>query len=145
MNAAKTSEKIFYNAAWKAAACNHREIKKLKEENATWEHVFSKLARSENKLDPETEWNKLEKNGISLIMADEDAFPDFLREIYWPPHGIYIRGGRDVFKNTSIGIVGTRKATEDGIELSRRFGAELAQAGISIVSGLAFGIDAARA
>ncbi len=143
MNAATTSEKVFYNAAWKATTCNHREIRKLKSSGETWKEIFSKLQRSAEVADPETEWEKLKKYGIELIMADEDNFPALLREIYWPPFGIYLKGETGILKKPGIGIVGTRKATDDGVELAHHFGMELARAGMPIVSGLAFGIDAA--
>ncbi len=143
MGVVNESEKVFYNAVWKTAVCNHREIKKLKSGGETWKEIFSKLPRSAETADPETEWKKLKKYGIELIMADEDDFPSLLREIYWPPYGIYIKGKTDVLKKPGIGIVGTRKATNDGVELSHCFGMELARAGMFIVSGLAFGIDAA--
>ncbi len=143
MASAKAGEKMFYNAAWKASACNHREIKKLKESGATWEQIFHKVSRSGKAANPEAGWEELKKNGISLVMADEPDFPELLREIYWPPHGIYIKGGREVFSQKAVGIVGTRKATDGGSELARLFGADLARAGVSVISGLAFGIDAA--
>ena len=143
MASAKASEKMFYNAAWKASACNHREIKKLKDAGASWEQIFHKFSRAGKAADPEGEWEKLGENGIKLIMYDEPDFPELLREIYWPPHGIYIKGESGVFGRKAVGIVGTRKATEEGSELARRFGADLARAGVSVVSGLAFGIDAA--
>jgi len=143
MGAANTSEKMFYNAVWKTASCNHREIKKLKSGGETWEEIFSKLSRSTKTVDPEMEWQELEKCGISLVMSDESDFPELLREIYWPPYGIYIKGETDIFKNPAIGIIGTRKATDDGVELAHRFGIDLAKGGMSVISGLAFGIDSA--
>lgn len=133
-------EKIFYNAVWNAVGCSHREIAKLKSGADTWEEVFKKLNRAEAR-DPETEWIKLEKSGIRLIFSEEPRFPELLREIYWPPFGIYVKGEIEFLKNTTVAIVGTRKATEDGLELARQFGRELAEAGVTIVSGLAFGID----
>ncbi len=143
MASANASEKMFYNAVWKASACNHREIKKLKDAGETWEQIFRKFSRSGKTADPDAEQEKLEENGVKLIMADEPDFPELLREIYWPPYGIYTKGGTGVFSQKAVAIVGTRKATEDGSELARQFGSDLARAGVSVISGLAFGIDAA--
>ena len=140
MSASSESEKMFYNAVWNAVGCSHREIAKLKSGADTWEEVFKKLNRAEAR-DPETEWIKLEKSGVRFIFSEEPRFPELLREIYWPPFGIYVKGEIEFLKNTTVAIVGTRKATEDGLELARQFGRELAEAGVTIVSGLAFGID----
>ncbi|OGZ00493.1 MAG: DNA protecting protein DprA [Candidatus Liptonbacteria bacterium RIFCSPLOWO2_01_FULL_45_15] len=136
-------EKFFYNAAWGAAGCNHREISKLKSDFGTWEEIFEKLSGKGVKAEPEKEWMKLEKCGIRMIFSEESVFPEFLREIYWPPLAVYVKGETAFLKNPAVAIVGTRKATEDGIEIARQFGRELAEAGITVVSGLAFGIDAA--
>ncbi len=134
-------EKFFYNAVWGGVNCNHREIAKLKSGGATWEYIFHNLKKSADIRDPETEWEKLEKSGVRFIFSDEQDFPELLREIYWPPFGIYVKGETDFLKKPAVAIVGTRKATEDGAEFARRFSGELSQAGIVVVSGLAFGID----
>lgn len=140
MNASSESEKLFYNAVWNAVSCSHREIAKLKSGADTWEEAFKKLNGAEAR-NPETEWIKLEKSGVKFIFSQEPRFPELLREIYWPPFGIYVKGEMDFLKKPAVAIVGTRKATGDGLELARQFGRELAEAGITIVSGLAFGID----
>src|SRR3989344_2588948 len=140
MNASSESEKLFYNAVWNAVGCNHREISKLKSAADTWEDVFKKFNKTES-LDPETEWMKLEKSGVRLIFSEEPDFPELLREIYWPPFGLYVKGEIEFLKNPTVAIVGTRKATGESLEVARRFGGEFAKAGITVVSGLAFGID----
>ncbi len=136
-------EKIFYNAVWNSIGCNHREMTKLKTEDASWEEIFGRLAAAGKITDPEKEWVKLGKHGIKMIFSAEPDFPEFLREIYWPPIAIYVKGETEFMKKPAVAIVGTRKATEDGIELARQFGRELADAGMTITSGLAFGIDSA--
>ena len=141
MNAASEREKMFYNAVWNAVGCSHREIAKLKSRAETWEEIFRSLPKSFDALDPEREWEKVAKSGIKLVLSGEDDFPKILREIYWPPHGVYFKGEIDIFEKPAIAVVGTRKATEDGLELARRFGREFGEAGVIVVSGLAFGID----
>ncbi|MDO8664849.1 MAG: DNA-processing protein DprA [Candidatus Liptonbacteria bacterium] len=140
MSASSESEKLFYNAVWSAVDCSHREIAKLKSGADTWEEVFKKLGKS-GTPDPETEWIKLEKSGVRFIFSEEPHFPELLREIYWPPFGIYVKGEIEFLKKQAVAVVGTRKATEESLEIARRFGREFAQAGMAVVSGLAFGID----
>lgn len=69
--------------------------------------------------------------------------PPLLREIQNPPKNFYVKGVLPDFGRPWIAIVGTRKATTEGLRLAKNFGRELAQAGAVIVSGLALGIDSA--
>lgn len=80
----------------------------------------------------------------------DTKYPALLREIAHPPFGIYVRGTLpqsmlppNAASALVIAIVGTRRATPEGKAIARRFARDLAQAGFIIVSGLAFGIDAA--
>ncbi len=84
----------------------------------------------------------LTTNNIRLMLADDSAFPPLLRELPQPPHGIYVKGTLPIDKQT-IAIVGTRKATVEGRTMAREFARTFARAGVTVVSGLAFGIDAA--
>jgi DNA processing protein len=93
--------------------------------------------------EPEADWQKLGEWGIRLIMKDDENFPPLLREAPDAPLGLYIKGNEAAITNTSVGIVGTRKATVGGLKTARDFGRTLAKAGLTVVSGLAFGIDAA--
>ncbi len=136
-------ERRFYNAVRIAANDNHRELRKLKGVLGTWEEVWLELSRTASVSDPQTEWQKLEKAGVSLFLLDDPEFPPLLREIPWPPFGIYSIGELPESGKSAIAIVGTRKATEEGLELAHRFGFELAHGGATVVSGLAFGIDTA--
>ena len=78
-----------------------------------------------------------------LVAKYDPAYPAALREIPDPPDGLYIRGTIPRTKRLPFAIVGTRRATPEGLQTARRFGRELAAAGFPIVSGLALGVDAA--
>ena len=60
-----------------------------------------------------------------------------------PPKQLYVRGNPDVLHERRVAIVGTRQSTAYGRNIARRMGAELAEAGVAVVSGLAIGIDGA--
>lgn len=83
------------------------------------------------------------KIGAELMTYWDDDYPPLLREIYDPPMLLWIKGNRKVLRNDSIAIVGTRKAGKYGRKMAREFAAGLAAAGITVVSGLALGIDGA--
>src|SRR6266851_559068 len=80
--------------------------------------------------------------GCSLLNWTEPEYPQTLLQIYDPPVLLYVRGDPQVLNLPSIGIVGTRRPTLYGTQMSQRLGRELAARGLVIVSGLARGIDA---
>jgi DNA processing protein len=78
------------------------------------------------------------------ICALGDAhYPPALLEIADPPLLVYLEGRIELLGAMSIAVVGSRRATVQGIENARHFSAELSRAGMAVVSGLALGIDAA--
>ncbi len=69
------------------------------------------------------------------------SYPDLLREIKHPPKHLFVKG--ELSTSPAIAIIGSRKPTTYGLRVTYRLASELAKAGISIVSGLALGIDSA--
>jgi DNA processing protein len=99
---------------------------------------------SENMPDAEIEWENLEQREIQLIFLDEPEYPELLRQIPDAPLALYLRGELPTATAApTLTIVGTRRATPDGKTIAHNFARELAAASFTIVSGLAFGIDAA--
>ncbi|MBI5045692.1 MAG: DNA-protecting protein DprA [Candidatus Niyogibacteria bacterium] len=82
------------------------------------------------------------KEKYKTITLDEKSYPALLREIPDPPETLYMLGNFHDWHKPAIAIVGTRKATSYGLRAARALGCELAAAGITVVSGLALGIDA---
>ncbi len=81
-------------------------------------------------------------SAFSHIKKEDERFPRLLREIPNPPPGLYLRGELNLNAPT-VAVVGTRRATREGLGLARQFGKELAEQEIIVVSGLALGIDQA--
>lgn len=82
--------------------------------------------------------------GVRVITITDAEYPDFLRRMSDPPIVLYVRGNwLSSDSERSIAIVGTRQASPYGMTTARRFGCELAEAGCTIISGLARGIDTA--
>ncbi|HEY3055672.1 MAG TPA: DNA-processing protein DprA [Thermoanaerobaculia bacterium] len=78
----------------------------------------------------------------AIVLGDPD-YPPLLREIIDPPLALHTRGDRALLGSTSIAVVGSRRASPYGINAAQHLTRELAGAGLTIVSGLARGIDAA--
>ena len=78
-----------------------------------------------------------------IIYYKDKEYPQNLKRLKKPPKQIYVLGNIELLKteNTKIAIVGTRKNTEYGKNMALNFAKKLSQKGITIVSGLASGID----
>ncbi|MBI3779722.1 MAG: DNA-protecting protein DprA [candidate division NC10 bacterium] len=85
----------------------------------------------------------IETRGLDLLRFGDEGYPEPLATIYLPPPVIYVRGMIQPQDRVSIAIVGSRKATSYGIAMAERISGELALRGVTIVSGMARGIDAA--
>jgi DNA processing protein len=103
--------------------------------------VIEQIRKKRPKINPDWEMGKLIKEGIDLITIQDKNYPKLLKEIYTPPALLYIRGKFKATDQFSLGIVGTRKLSLYGRQITPLITADLAQAGLTIVSGLAKGID----
>ncbi|MBS1249203.1 MAG: DNA processing protein DprA [Chloroflexi bacterium] len=83
------------------------------------------------------------KEGIRLISWDEEEYPVNLRQISSAPPLLFVRGEILPGDEAAVAIVGTRKATPKSLKLARALGKEMAERGLTVVSGLAIGIDTA--
>jgi DNA processing protein len=79
----------------------------------------------------------------STIALSDFDYPARLREIIDPPLAMHFRGDRSLQDSPSVAVVGSRRASPYGINAARRLSRQLAESGLTIVSGLALGIDAA--
>jgi len=78
-----------------------------------------------------------------IVTLGDPSYPKSLLETADPPLLLYIQGRVELLVAESIAIVGSRSATRQGLDNARSFAAQLSDAGLTIVSGLALGIDAA--
>jgi DNA processing protein len=99
--------------------------------------VFSKAAYR----DAEKELAQVRSNGCELLNWEESAYPKLLTQIYDPPPLLYVRGNKEVLRQHAIAMVGTRRPTPYGNQITERLARDLAEQGLTIVSGLARGID----
>jgi DNA processing protein len=104
-------------------------------------NVVESLESLRKHFDIDEFFEKLEKLGISYLTLFDSSYPKRLREIYDPPLVIYYKGEILPGDYQAIGIVGTRKVTGYGKTVTEKFSMDLAQKGLTIVSGLARGVD----
>ncbi|MFP3563823.1 DNA-processing protein DprA [Paraburkholderia sp. SIMBA_030] len=84
-----------------------------------------------------------DQHGNHLVALDDPAYPPTLLTMPDPPPLLYIKGRLELLHTRAIAVVGSRSATPQGAEDAERFARELSAAGVTIVSGLALGIDGA--
>lgn len=106
------------------------------------ERVLRNLQAARKTVIPEQEWERVCKAGVTIITIDDSGYPRMLRQLHDPPPVLYVRGSIETADDWSIGIVGTRQATVYGREVAEMLGRELAQHHLTVVSGMARGVDA---
>ncbi|HEY9528257.1 MAG TPA: DNA-processing protein DprA [Anaerolineales bacterium] len=104
--------------------------------------VIERIVQARKTVDLEKLWAKIESQGIKILIWEDETYPQRLKEIDQPPPVLYIRGDYlpdDLF---AVAIVGTRRVTAYGRQITEELAAYLASNRITLVSGLARGVDA---
>jgi DNA processing protein len=91
----------------------------------------------------ENELLSLSDEGIDLLTWDDDRFPTLLRPLPDAPMVLFMRGALQRSDDKAVAIVGTREPTPSAVELAYTIGRELAARDLTVISGLALGIDSA--
>lgn len=106
------------------------------------QRTITALLQTRRSLDLEVEYQRTLECGVRLITRDDPAYPTLLAQTVNPPFLLYVRGTLTENDRWSVAVVGTRNASAYGKEATRKLVTELVAAGVTIVSGLALGIDA---
>jgi DNA processing protein len=86
-------------------------------------------------------YDRIQKQNIQVLIWDDEDYPVRLREINNSPPVLYVRGKITTADEWSVAIVGTRRISPYGHQVAERIAAKLASSGITVVSGLALGVD----
>lgn len=107
------------------------------------EQAVSTLCIQRSQIDLNIEWAKVEKSGAWLLPYADERYPPLLKELDDAPALLYVRGRLTPDDLLALSVVGTRKATKYGCDVAYELSRKLVQQRITIVSGLAQGIDSA--
>ena len=99
------------------------------------------ISQWRDNIDPDTEMSRLERQGVQALTCNDKAYPRRLKEIYDFPPVLYVRGALRPEDDWCLAVVGTRRATVYGKQITEEITADLARSKITIVSGLAKGVD----
>ncbi|NQV04288.1 MAG: DNA-protecting protein DprA [Candidatus Omnitrophica bacterium] len=113
----------------------------LKEVKGIGEKIALKIIQSIRVIDLQKELDLIKKHNIKIISFLDKGYPKNLKNIYDPPMVLYVLGNVLLQDDAAIAIVGSRLASFYGIQQAECLGFELASSGITVVSGLARGID----
>jgi len=105
------------------------------------EKKVSEFVRFRNEFDIENYFSRLKKLDIKMVTILDKVFPKNLKGLDGAPLVLYYKGIIKCLKTNCVAIVGTRKTTAYGSEVTQKFSSELANFGVTIISGLAYGID----
>ncbi|SRR3989339_554 len=131
------SLKSHFGTAKSAYLANRKNLEKI-----LGFKLAEKFINFRQKFNPDKELENLKKNGISVLTVDGADYPESLKNISDPPICLYLKGSTQWSTPiTYFAIVGTRKPTSYGIQITKKFTRELVEAGFIIVSGMALGID----
>jgi DNA processing protein len=105
--------------------------------------VVDQILSWETLVDLPAELQRIRDFGASVITADSPFYPKQLREIHAPPIVLYVWGELTERDQHAIAVIGSRRTTHYGLESAKKLSYQLAYAGLTIISGLARGIDTA--
>src|SRR5512136_2819341 len=122
--------------AWRASSSDLREA-------GLDRRALETLLAARSAMDLDAEVAKVSRLGVKVVTWDDADYPPQLKSIAAPPPLLYVKGAFAPADQWAIAVVGTRRATAYGREVTRSLVSDLARSGVTIVSGLARGIDAA--
>ena len=105
--------------------------------------LIDSLASWESVVDLSQELTRIREFGATVLSFEDSDYPALLREIHDPPTILYVWGKIEPRDNHAIGVVGSRRTSHYGLECAKKISYQIAYAGLTVVSGLARGIDTA--
>ncbi len=129
-----------FGSVEKAHNATRRELNKILKINLT-----NRFIDFRGQFDSQSKLKELNEKKILVLTREDERFPPQLKNIFDPPICLYIKGeisSINFSQDCFFSVVGTRKPTSYGLQITRKLVAELANAGFVIVSGMAMGIDA---
>lgn len=107
------------------------------------QNVLDTMLKVRSEVSLEVVWERVEKLGIQVITWEDEAYPRLLKETNSPPPVLYVLGDILPEDEWAVSVVGTRRMTSYGRQVAEEVASALARHGITVVSGMARGIDGA--
>lgn len=104
--------------------------------------IIENIIQQRKILDLEKIWADIQRNDITVLTWEDNEYPFLLKKIGQPPPVLYVRGSIKQEDNLAVSIVGTRTMSQYGRQVTEELATILANNGVTVISGLARGIDA---
>ena len=105
------------------------------------EKLVESLGEVRSRISLEKLWERLQEMGIKVLTWEDPDYPRLLKEVDQPPPVLYLKGDLDPCDDWAVAIVGTRRVTSYGRQVTEELAGALARSGVTVVSGLARGVD----
>ena len=115
----------------------------LREVEGVGNEVAEQISSWESIVDLPAELQRIKEFGATVLTQDSPLYPRSLREIHAPPIVLYVWGEILERDQHAIAVIGSRKTTHYGSECAKKLAYQIAYAGLTVISGLARGIDTA--
>lgn len=129
-----------FGSAERVLAVGSGELQSVSGVGAT---LAKRILEAHDKVDVDEQLQLARKNNIQILLTSHDDYPPQLKEIHDPPSVLFVRGTLLPGDQLAVAIVGTRHASRYGLKQAAQLATSLARAGITVVSGMARGIDSA--
>jgi DNA processing protein len=124
-----------------AAAAMRASIAELSAIPFITPRLAESIQQASQRSDAAAEMERMERHGVRLIALGSPEYPSCLANINDPPYLLYLRGAVTAADANAVALVGSRHCTDYGRRVAARLAAGLARAGVTVISGLARGID----
>lgn len=113
----------------------------LKQTGVLSNELLDNIVTKRGQINPEQLWQKCQSAGVTVYPLSHPHYPQDLKQIHDPPLILYCRGKLPPSWKWTVGMVGTRRPTAYGQRLAKDWSRQLASYGVTIISGMAIGID----
>jgi DNA processing protein len=120
--------------AWQASADDLRQA-------GLSQKIVENLLQLRTQVSLEQVWERIQQQHVTVLTWDDEGFPRRLKDIDQPPPVLYVRGTLEEQDDWAVAVVGTRHVTAYGRQVTEEVSATLARSGVTVVSGMARGVD----
>lgn len=106
-------------------------------------NVMKEILTEKHCINPDEVYEQFLKSGARFVTMDDEDYPAKLRDIANPPYLVYYKGSLPDDEELGIAMIGSRRATAYGLQATEHISRQLAERGVTVISGLARGIDSA--
>ena len=129
----------YFGSPQQILAAGSGELKKCNLQPETIDSLLNK----QTALEAKRQISQASQESVTIITWDDPAYPPLLKEIHNPPIVLFIKGSLPVITNPGIAVIGARAASTYGLQIAKSLATTLARQDLTIISGLALGIDSA--